>query len=151
MSILDTLLKQSHLISLQAQESPEPLYDISDCGLKNVPSGVYIKVKMMLKEALLLQVICLSNAIVVCKINAKISSHTECTFIVLNQKYLYIQDNELTALNGGGTISDMSSCLQVLDLHNNHLEKLPDDIGSLKQLKVRITIIFLYQKVLLAP
>jgi len=83
-----------------AQESPEPLYDVSDCGLKNVPSGVYIKVKMMLKEALLLQ------------------------------------DNELTALNGGGTISDMSSCLQVLDLHNNCLEKLPDEIGSLKQLKV---------------
>ena len=46
------------------------------------------------------------------------------------------QDNELTALNGGGTISDMSSCLQVLDLHNNCLEKLPDEIGSLKQLKV---------------
>lgn len=68
--------------------------------MKNVPSGVYIKVKMSLKEALLLQ------------------------------------DNELTALNGGGSISDMSSCLQVLDLHNNLLEKLPDEIGSLKQLKV---------------
>ena len=40
----------------KAQESPEPLYDISDCGMKNVPSGVYIKVKMSLKEALLLQV-----------------------------------------------------------------------------------------------
>jgi len=83
-----------------AQESPEPLYDISECGLKNVPSGVYIKVKMMLKEALLLQ------------------------------------DNELTVLNGGGAISDMSACLQVLDLHNNHLEKLPEEIGTLKQLKV---------------
>ena len=47
-----------------------------------------------------------------------------------------LQDNELTALNGGGSISDMSSCLQVLDLHNNLLEKLPDEIGSLKQLKV---------------
>ena len=42
----------------------------------------------------------------------------------------------MTALNGGGSISDMSSCLQVLDLHNNLLEKLPDEIGSLKQLKV---------------
>ena len=42
--------------NFQAQESPEPLYDISDCGMKNVPSGVYIKVKMSLKEALLLQV-----------------------------------------------------------------------------------------------
>ena len=42
--------------NFKAQESPEPLYDISDCGMKNVPSGVYIKVKMSLKEALLLQV-----------------------------------------------------------------------------------------------
>ena len=32
----------------------------------------------------------------------------------------------------------MSSCLQVLDLHNNQLEKLPDEIGSLKQLKVSL-------------
>ena len=42
--------------NFKAQESPEPLYDISDCGMKNVPSGTYIKVKMSLKEALLLQV-----------------------------------------------------------------------------------------------
>ena len=51
-----------------------------------------------------------------------------------------MQDNELTALNGGGAIIDMSSCLQVLDLHNNHLEKLPDEIGTLKQLKVSIIL-----------
>ena len=51
-----TSLRNIQFDILQAQESPEPLYDISECGLKNVPSGVYIKVKMMLKEALLLQV-----------------------------------------------------------------------------------------------
>jgi hypothetical protein len=37
---------------------------------------------------------------------------------------------------GGGMISDMSVVLQVLDLHGNLLEKLPDEIGALKELRV---------------
>ena len=60
-----------------AQESPEPIYDISECALKNVPSGVYsryyswqlvtfllplnvalsFRCKIARKEALLLQVL----------------------------------------------------------------------------------------------
>jgi hypothetical protein len=39
-----------------AQESPEPIYDISDCGLKTVPPGVFYRCKIARKEALLLQV-----------------------------------------------------------------------------------------------
>lgn len=50
--------------------------------------------------------------------------------------FLWFQCNELTALAGGGILSDMSDSLQVLDLHSNHLEKLPDEIGRLKELKV---------------
>jgi hypothetical protein len=38
-----------------ATESPEPVYDVSDCGLKNVPSGVYSRCMIQRKEALLLQ------------------------------------------------------------------------------------------------
>lgn len=83
-----------------ATESPEPVYDISECGLKNVPSGVYSRCMIQRKEALLLQ------------------------------------DNELVNLSGGGCLTDLSKCLQVLDLHNNHLEKLPDEIGLLKALRV---------------
>ncbi|TRY63249.1 hypothetical protein TCAL_05773 [Tigriopus californicus] len=83
-----------------AQESPEPVYNISECGLKNVPPGVYSKCKVLRKDALLLQ------------------------------------NNELTLLTGGGTISDMACVLQVLNLQSNLLEKLPDEIGSLKELKV---------------
>jgi len=82
-----------------AQESPEPVYDISECGLKNVPSGVYSRVKVARKEALLLQ------------------------------------ENELTALSGGGSLGDLAE-LQVLDLHKNCLDKLPEDIGRLTNLKV---------------
>ncbi len=86
---------------MQAQESPEAVFDISDCGLKNVPAGVYSKCMIGRKEALLLQ------------------------------------DNELTQLGGGGTLSDLAKVLQVLDLHGNHLEKLPEEIGTLRELKVR--------------
>jgi len=82
-----------------AQESPEPVYDISGCGQKNVPSGVFSRCKIARKEALLLQ------------------------------------ENELTSLSGGGNLADLSN-LQVLDLHKNCLEKLPEDIGALKNLKV---------------
>lgn len=83
-----------------ATASPEPVYDISECGLKNVPSGVYSSCMIQRKEALLLQ------------------------------------NNELATLNGGGTLGDMAKLLQVLDLHHNHLEKLPEEIGLLKSLRV---------------
>jgi len=81
-----------------AQESPEPIYDISDCGLKNVPSGVYSRCKIQRKQALL------------------------------------IQDNELTSLSGGGELADLKE-IASLDLHNNQLEKLPDEIGKLSNLR----------------
>jgi hypothetical protein len=46
--------KQFHL---QARENPEPVFDLSDCGLKTVPSGIYSLCKVFRKEALYLQVI----------------------------------------------------------------------------------------------
>lgn len=41
----------------QARENPEPVFDLSDCGLKTVPSGIYSLCKVFRKEALYLQVI----------------------------------------------------------------------------------------------
>jgi len=81
-----------------AQESPEPIYDLIDCALKNVPAGVFSRCKVLRKEALLLQ------------------------------------ENDLTSLNGGGAFTDLSE-IQVLDLHKNSLEKLPEDIGHLANLR----------------
>lgn len=81
-----------------AQESPEPIYDLIDCGLKNVPAGVFSRCKVLRKEALLLQ------------------------------------ENDLSSLSGGGTFSDLNE-IQVIDLHKNSLEKLPEDIGHLANLK----------------
>lgn len=81
-----------------AQESPEPIYDLIDCGLKNVPAGVFSRCKVLRKEALLLQ------------------------------------ENDLSTLNGGGSFTDLSE-IQVIDLHKNSLEKLPEDIGHLANLR----------------
>ena len=51
------IYSHSELVSVsQAQESPEPVYDLSECGLKTVPGGTYARIKIMLKEGLLLQV-----------------------------------------------------------------------------------------------
>ena len=47
-----------------------------------------------------------------------------------------MQENELSSLKEGGLVSELGSCLQVLDLQSNLFEKLPDEIGSLKQLRV---------------
>ena len=41
---------------IKAQESPEPIYDLVDCGLKTLPTGVFSKCKVLRKEVLLLQV-----------------------------------------------------------------------------------------------
>ncbi len=52
----DFFVQHSLLFCFQAAASPEPVYDLSDCGLKNVPAGVYTTCKIQRKEALLLQV-----------------------------------------------------------------------------------------------
>lgn len=36
----------------QAKETPEPIYDLADCNLKDVPSGVFIMCKVLRKELL---------------------------------------------------------------------------------------------------
>ena len=45
------------------------------------------------------------------------------------------QENDLSSLNGGGSFTDLSE-IQVIDLHKNSLEKLPEDIGHLANLRV---------------
>eukprot|EP00092_Neocalanus_flemingeri_P020326 GFUD01022018.1.p1 GENE.GFUD01022018.1~~GFUD01022018.1.p1 ORF type:complete len:727 (+),score=197.16 GFUD01022018.1:67-2247(+) len=53
---------------------------------------------------------------------------------VLRKEALLLQENVLSSLNGGGSLSDLSD-LQVLDLHKNSLEKLPEDINHLANLR----------------
>jgi len=82
-----------------ARENPEPVFDLSDCGLKLVPSGIYSLCRVFRKEA------------------------------------LYLQENRLTSLAGGGNVCDLS-LLQILDLHSNCFVCLPDEIGHLRNLQV---------------
>lgn len=39
-------------IVLQARDTPEPEFDLSDCRLKEVPSGVFVLCRVLLKERL---------------------------------------------------------------------------------------------------
>lgn len=40
--------------NLKARENPEPIFDVSECALKHVPSGIYSLCKVFRKEALLM-------------------------------------------------------------------------------------------------
>jgi E3 ubiquitin-protein ligase LRSAM1 len=82
-----------------ARLNPEPVFDVSNCGLKTVPSGIYSLCKVFRKAA------------------------------------LYLQENQLTYLPGGGTLQDLSM-LQILDLHSNCFVYLPDEIRHLQNLRV---------------
>ncbi|XP_033340246.1 E3 ubiquitin-protein ligase LRSAM1 isoform X2 [Megalopta genalis] len=81
-----------------ARENPEPIFDVSECALKNVPSGIYS----------------------LCK--------------VFRKKVLWMHNNKLTSLLGGGALSDLS-LLVVLDIHGNEFTNLPSDIMCLSSLK----------------
>ncbi|XP_076170701.1 E3 ubiquitin-protein ligase LRSAM1 isoform X1 [Ptiloglossa arizonensis] len=81
-----------------ARENPEPIFDVSECALKHVPSGIYS----------------------LCK--------------VFRKKVLWMYNNKLTSLSGGGALSDLS-LLVVLDIHGNEFTNLPSDIMCLVSLK----------------
>ncbi|XP_043257125.1 E3 ubiquitin-protein ligase LRSAM1-like isoform X1 [Colletes gigas] len=81
-----------------ARENPEPIFDVSECALKNVPSGIYS----------------------LCK--------------VFRKKVLWMNNNKLTSLSGGGALNDLS-LLVVLDIHGNEFTDLPSDIMCLVSLK----------------
>lgn len=53
--------KNSKKNYFQAKESPEPVFDLSECGVKEVPSGVFVLCKVLRKEQLLLSKNLLKN------------------------------------------------------------------------------------------
>nr|CAD7193539.1 unnamed protein product [Timema douglasi] len=54
---------------------------------------------------------------------------------VFRKDALYLQENQLRSLAGGGNLQDLS-LLQVLDIHSNSFIILPDDITLLRSLRI---------------
>lgn len=104
-----------------AQESPEPVYDLSDCGLKSVPAGVFSKCKVLRKEALLLQ----DNELSTFGAGGDLQQ-------LLELQVLDLRNNSIDKLSEDlGRLTN----LRALYLQNNKLKQLPNSIGSLKNLQ----------------
>ncbi|XP_071442686.1 E3 ubiquitin-protein ligase LRSAM1-like isoform X2 [Hetaerina americana] len=95
---MDYKARLEHKLYL-ARENPEPVFDLSDCALKSVPSGIYSLCKVFRKDA------------------------------------LYLQDNQLASLSGGGNLQDLV-LIQILNIERNHFVSLPPEINALKNLQI---------------
>lgn len=105
-----------------AKESPEPDFDLSDCDLRHVPSGIYAICKVYRKEYLYLQ----GNKLQTLDDGGLLSDL--CLIKVLN-----ISCNKFSYLP-----NDIKYLVNLTELHvsNNYLEFIPDDIQLLQNLKI---------------
>lgn len=105
-----------------AKETPEPIYDLTDCNLKDVPSGVFIMCKVLRKELLSLS----SN-----KLTSLNGGGTLVDLQLLGS--LNLSNNRFKKLPD--EIYRLEN-LRELFLSNNSLEKLPVTINRLKKLEL---------------
>lgn len=104
-----------------AQESEASPFDLAECELTEVPAGVYTQVRVLRKEALLLN----DNWLISLGPESKIAS-------LANLRVLDLRGNELTELPSNiGCLT----CLQVLSLDRNRLTRLPASMQSLRHLQ----------------
>ncbi|PVD22379.1 hypothetical protein C0Q70_18189 [Pomacea canaliculata] len=104
-----------------AQQDPEPNFDLSECELQEVPSGVYAICKVLQKEALFLHCNWLSS------LNG--GGILSDLFLL---RVLDLHNNELKCLPDDIGFLER---LQILNLENNKLKKLPENIGKLSNLQ----------------
>uniref|UniRef100_A0A0K8RFZ4 Putative ubiquitin ligase protein lrsam1 n=1 Tax=Ixodes ricinus TaxID=34613 RepID=A0A0K8RFZ4_IXORI len=100
-----------------AQENPEPVFDLSECSLSDVPSGVFSKCRVFRKTTLLLHDNKLSS------INGGGLLKDLGEIIVLD-----LHANKLSSLPDD---FGLLKCLSVLDLGGNALKKLPGSFAML--------------------
>lgn len=135
--------KLEHQLYL-ARENPEPIFDLSDCGIRDVPSGIYSLCKVFLKQSLhlehnhlsslsgggnlkdlcLLQVLDLHD-------NAFVHIPLEIGRLV-NLLELYLNDNQIKMLPA--SVCELKK-LKLLDMSNNALKELPVNFGNLANLR----------------
>ncbi|XP_035683915.1 E3 ubiquitin-protein ligase LRSAM1-like [Branchiostoma floridae] len=112
--------RMEHKMTL-AKSSPEPSYDLSDCELTEVPSGVYALCKVLQKEVLLLH----SNLLSSLKGGGVLKDLCALRVLDLHQNRLSSVPDDIGELD----------TLQVLNLENNKLTSLPESVGRLQALQ----------------
>ncbi|XP_046735062.1 E3 ubiquitin-protein ligase LRSAM1-like isoform X2 [Diprion similis] len=128
-----------------ARENPEPVFDISECALKSVPSGIYSLCKVFRKKVLWMQCNKLSSlsgggALSDLSLLTVLDLHDNCfTFLpgdiayLTSLKELYLQNNAIRKLPI--EILNLTN-LSVLNVAQNNLKQLPESMGELRQLTV---------------
>ncbi|XP_018356186.1 PREDICTED: E3 ubiquitin-protein ligase LRSAM1-like isoform X2 [Trachymyrmex septentrionalis] len=128
-----------------ARENPEPVFDVSECALKNVPSGIYSLCKVFRKKILLMydnKLSSLSGGGALCDLSllTVLDIHgNEFTGLPSDIKHLsslkelHLQDNNIRKLPNEIVYLNK---LTILNVSRNNLKQLPDDIGQLQQLNI---------------
>ncbi|XP_075228805.1 E3 ubiquitin-protein ligase LRSAM1-like isoform X2 [Lycorma delicatula] len=128
-----------------ARVDPEPIFDLSECDLKSVPSGTYLLCKVLRKEHLLLQCNQLSrlqnggninDLALLITLDLHSNKFTALPLDICslrNLQELNISNNLLKVLPD--ELCELSS-LKSLDVSSNKLKMLPFQIGNLKQLQI---------------
>ncbi|XP_071577412.1 E3 ubiquitin-protein ligase LRSAM1 isoform X1 [Temnothorax nylanderi] len=126
-----------------ARENPEPVFDVSECALKNVPSGIYSLCKVFRKKILLMYDNKLSSllgggALSDLSLLTVLDIHgNEFNALASDIKYLsslkelYLQNNNIRKLPSEIVYLNK---LTILNVSKNNLKQLPDGIGQLQQL-----------------
>lgn len=128
-----------------AREAPEPVFDVSECALKYVPSGIYSLCKVFRKKSLLMYNNKLSSLsgggalgdlslLTVLDIHGNEFATLPSDIICLSSlKELYLQNNNIRKLPN--EITHLSK-LTILNISKNNLKQLPEEIGQLQHLTV---------------
>lgn len=101
-----------------AENTPEPVFDLSECQLTEVPSGVSAKCRVFRKTSLLLQ-------------NNRLTALPDLRDLVL-LTVLNVSCNQLKKLPD--SIGSLVN-LVTLDVHTNQLTKLPASVAKLRCLR----------------
>lgn len=110
-------------IKLQiAEDKPDSYFDLSECCISKIPEGVFSKIKILQKQALLLQ----HNLLEDFKAGGNLSDLSG--LLILD-----VSHNNFVQLPKG--IGELK-CLQKLVVSSNKLKKLPEEIGQCTELQV---------------
>lgn len=143
-NVVDYKARLEHKLYL-ARENPEPVFDVSECALKHVPSGIYSLCKVFRKKALWMfsnKLTSLSGGgalsdlslLVVLDLHGNeftnLPSDISC---LVSLKELYLQDNNMRKLPN--EIVHLRK-LSILNISRNNLKQLPESMGKLQLLSV---------------